>query len=69
MPKWLRLLLGRWADRFCRVKRDCSDRRCALRALCECARKDLQRAAVVEVRVWVTLAACGVGVLLWSLWW
>jgi len=64
LPRWSRLVLGRWADRFCPIKRDCSDRRCALRALCECARKDIQQAARMEVRVWAVLAFCGVAVLL-----
>jgi hypothetical protein len=64
---WSKLFLGRWADRLCPVKRDCSEKRCALRALCECARKDLQAAARVEARVWLVLALCGVAVLLWAM--
>jgi len=69
LPRWSRLVLGRWADRLCPIKRDCSDRRCALRALCECARKDIQQAARMEVRVWAVLAFCGVAVLLWAILW
>lgn len=67
LPWWSRLFLGRWADRLCAVKRDCSEKRCGFRALCECARRDLQAAARVETRVWAVLVLCGVAVLLWAM--
>jgi hypothetical protein len=67
---WPAVLTGRLVLRVCPSgTKDCAHDGCHLRVLCQCAKAELDRAAVIEQRLWVVLLICGVGALVyWILW-
>ena len=67
---WLKLLSGRLVQRICPSGgKPCGHERCHLRVLCQCAKAEFDRAAVLERRLWTVLMACGVAALAyWIIW-
>lgn len=67
-PRWPGILCGRLILRICASgkKADVCDG-CRLRVFCRCAQDEFEKATVLERRLWVALAVCGAGVVLYCL--
>lgn len=67
-PHWLGILCGRLITRICPSGKnvDVCDG-CRLRVYCRCAQDEFEKATILERRLWVALAVCGAGVILYCL--
>ena len=67
-PQWIAILVGRLAERICRSAKDpCPDESCRLRYYCKCAQEQDRTAKTLEITLLGSMAACGVGLILYWL--